>query len=67
MVFHKSDPANFDGPGGEEFHLGSYVAGRIKADLAELAIGCCFEHGAKIIDRLMADYVITPKRQGKYL
>jgi hypothetical protein len=66
MVFHKADPANFEGPGGLEYDPEVFKYENLRADLANLAIGCCMEHGAKIIEKILTDYKVTPRRGHRY-
>lgn len=63
MVFHRADPKNFEGPGGEKFDVEGYAEARTQADLVELISQCCLEHSAKIISMILDEYHVTPRRK----
>lgn len=66
MVFHRANPANFEGPGGQEYDPDAFQAQKLRAELAQLAFSCCLEHGARIADKLLEHYSITSKHNRKY-
>ena len=63
MIPHVPNPDSFQGSGGEPFDDKAYREGLLRADLARIAIELDYRHGARLIDRLLADYTITPKRK----
>lgn len=66
MVFHRANPANFEGPGGEEYDPERFKQEGLRAELVELAGTCCFQHGARVVDKILEDYKITPRSGRKY-
>ena len=50
--------------GGSPINEKQFAQEGIKADLAEIARCVCLEHGGKIIDRILVDYSITPRKTG---
>lgn len=66
MALHRSNPAHFTGPGGQEYDAEAFKAETLRSELAELTIGCCLEHGAKIADKILEEYKITPRTRRKY-
>ena len=66
MSLRRSDPANFDGPGGQEHDPELLSSATLRSDLVKLAGGCCLEHAAKIVDKILDEYKVTPKKKRKY-
>lgn len=66
MALHQSNPANFAGPGGQDYNVEAFKEATLRAELVELASQCCLEHSAKLIDKILADYKVTPKHGRKY-
>lgn len=54
----------FCGKGGEKYDAAAFAEATIRAELVELAHSCCLEHGAKVVDKILAEYTVTPKRTG---
>lgn len=56
--------AKFSGPGGEKFDKDSFTEATLRAELIELAHGCCLAHGATVVDKILIEYNVAPKRMG---
>lgn len=52
----------FGEPGGDEYDADAFHAGALRSELIELASGCCFTHASRIIDALLAEFTVTPRR-----
>ena len=45
-------------PGGREMDS-TFAAGQLRADLCEIATACCYEHGARMVDKILESYRVT--------
>jgi hypothetical protein len=54
----------FSGKGGEKYDVAIFTKAILRAELVELVHDCCLEHGAAMVDKILADYTVTPKRTG---
>jgi hypothetical protein len=54
----------FSGKGGEKYDADLFTEAILRAELVELVHGCCLEHGAIAVDKILAEYTVAPKRPG---
>jgi hypothetical protein len=50
--------------GGEKFNVETFTEGALRAELIALAHECCLAHGAKVVDKILAEYTVTSRRSG---
>lgn len=50
--------------GGEKFDAKTFTEATLRAELIALAHGCCLQHGAKMVDKILAEYTVTSRRNG---
>lgn len=56
--------AKFLGKGGEAYDANTFAAATLRAELVELVHNCCLEHGATVVDAILAEYTVAPKLTG---
>lgn len=66
MTFHRANPANFVGEGGESYDRAAFSEAVIRSELVELIAQFCFEHSAKAADKILEEYKVAPRRGHKY-
>lgn len=57
-------PAKNSNKGGVTFNEKSFAEGTMRAELAELARECCLEHGGRVVEKILANYTVAPKKSG---
>jgi hypothetical protein len=50
--------------GGEKFSVDTFTEATVRAELIALAHGCCLAHGAKVVDKILEEYTVAPRRSG---
>lgn len=50
------------GPGGTEYDKDTFTAAELRADLCRIANDIHYLAGAKIVDALLAEYTVHPKK-----
>jgi hypothetical protein len=56
--------AKFSGKGGQTYDEATFTEATIRAELVEVAHNFCLEHAAKVVDEILTEYNVTPKRTG---
>jgi hypothetical protein len=47
--------------GGEPFDPDKFHAAVLRADMNEVAARVCFHHASKVVDAILANFVVTPR------
>lgn len=57
-------PAKDSDKGGVAFDKKSFAEETMRAELAELARECCLEHGGRVVEKILSNYTVAPKKIG---